>query len=122
MSECEFQDIVHKINSLNSKDTFYTSQYDKICSNQCSRRRCLLSRYNLKPDVRQSLYDYCNQWTRAIGKDRKFMGGNQPNLADLVGVALLILTRFFWVNVECAEHQEVVSNLQVADSQCWLRI
>lgn len=94
MSECECQDIVHKINSLNSKDTFYTSQYDKICSNQCSQRRCLLSRYNLKPDVRQSLYDYCNQWTRAIGKDRKFMGGNQPNLADLVGVALLILTRF----------------------------
>lgn len=41
-------------------------------------------RYNLKDDVRQSLYDACNEWLKAVGKDRLFMGGSQPNLADLV--------------------------------------
>ena len=44
----------------------------------------LKRKYNLKPDVRQSLYDYCNKWTKAIGKSRKYMGGAEPNLADLV--------------------------------------
>ena len=43
-----------------------------------------LPRYDLKPDVRQSLYDYCDQWVEAIGSDRTFMGGAEPNLADLV--------------------------------------
>ena len=41
-------------------------------------------RYNLKPDVRESLYDCCNDWIEAIGSDRLFMGGATPNLADLV--------------------------------------
>ena len=49
-----------------------------ICSCFC--------RYNLKADVRVSLYDYCNQWVEAIGNDRQFMGGTTPNLADLVSV------------------------------------
>lgn len=41
-------------------------------------------RHQLKLDVRESLYDVCNEWTRAIGKYRRFMGGDKPNLADLV--------------------------------------
>ena len=41
-------------------------------------------RYNLKKDVRESLFDACNEWTKAVGQKRKFMGGDQPNLADLV--------------------------------------
>lgn len=41
-------------------------------------------RYNLKNDVRQSLYDECNRWSKAIkAKGTRFMGGNEPNLADL---------------------------------------
>ena len=43
-----------------------------------------MCRYNLKPDVRGSLYDCCNQWVEAVGCDRQFMGGATPNLADLV--------------------------------------
>lgn len=43
----------------------------------------LKKKYNLKGDVRESLYDNCRQWMKAIGKNRKFMGGNKPNLADL---------------------------------------
>ncbi|KAI1289210.1 Prostaglandin E synthase 2 [Halotydeus destructor] len=45
--------------------------------------RRLKKRHVLKEDVRESLYDACRQWTKAIGKDRNFMGGNSPNLADL---------------------------------------
>ncbi|XP_011407993.2 PREDICTED: prostaglandin E synthase 2-like isoform X1 [Amphimedon queenslandica] len=40
-------------------------------------------KYRLKEDVRQSLYDECNKWTAAIGKNRRYMGGDKPNLADL---------------------------------------
>ena len=43
-----------------------------------------LLRYDLKPNVRESLYHSCNQWVDAIGNDRQFMGGSSPNLADLV--------------------------------------
>lgn len=43
-----------------------------------------VSRHNLQEDVRQDLYKAVNDWVAAIGKKRKFMGGNQPNLSDLV--------------------------------------
>lgn len=43
----------------------------------------LKKRYALKDDVRESLYDNCRLWLKAIGKDRQFMGGDKPNLADL---------------------------------------
>lgn len=43
-----------------------------------------LDRHNLQDDVRQDLYKAVNDWVAAIGKKRKFMGGDQPNLADLV--------------------------------------
>lgn len=41
-------------------------------------------RHNLQDDVRQDLYKAVNDWVAAIGKNRRFMGGDQPNLADLV--------------------------------------
>ncbi|KAJ0068213.1 hypothetical protein NL108_017552, partial [Boleophthalmus pectinirostris] len=40
-------------------------------------------RHNLQDDVRQDLYKAVNDWIAAIGKQRKFMGGDRPNLADL---------------------------------------
>jgi len=43
----------------------------------------LKKRYKLKDDVRQSLYDDADSWVKAIGKKRKFLGGDKPNLADL---------------------------------------
>lgn len=43
----------------------------------------LKRKYNLKGDVRESLYDNTRLWLKAIGKDRQFMGGDKPNLADL---------------------------------------
>lgn len=42
----------------------------------------LKERYKLKEDVRESLYDCGNDWMDAVG-DRRFLGGDKPNLADL---------------------------------------
>lgn len=50
----------------------------------------LKKRHNLKDDVRESFYDECNTWVRAIGKKgTKFMGGDRPNLADLAVYGVL---------------------------------
>ncbi|XP_017283273.1 prostaglandin E synthase 2 [Kryptolebias marmoratus] len=49
----------------------------------------LKSRHNLQDDVRQDLYKAVNDWVAAIGKKRKFMGGDQPNLADLAVFGVL---------------------------------
>ncbi|KAM4577696.1 prostaglandin E synthase 2 [Odontesthes bonariensis] len=49
----------------------------------------LKSRHNLQEDVRQDLYKAVNEWVAAIGKSRKFMGGDQPNLADLAVFGVL---------------------------------
>jgi len=45
--------------------------------------KLLKRKYGLKSDERESLYDSCKEWTKAIGRKRKFMGGDAPNLADL---------------------------------------
>ena len=41
-------------------------------------------RYGLDSDVRKSLYKSINDWLSAIGPSRRYMGGDKPNLADLV--------------------------------------
>jgi len=43
----------------------------------------LKRRYALRNDVRESLYEETRRWTHNVGSERKFMGGKQPNLADL---------------------------------------
>ncbi|KAM9324326.1 prostaglandin E synthase 2 [Gastrophryne carolinensis] len=49
----------------------------------------LKSRHNLQDDVRQDLYKAADTWVKAVGKDRKFMGGSEPNLADLAVYGVL---------------------------------
>jgi len=50
----------------------------------------LKKRHNLKDDVRQSLYDECNNWMKALKKKgTPFMGGEQPNLSDLAVFGVL---------------------------------
>ena len=44
----------------------------------------LKKKYILKDEVRQSLYDSCTYWLNSIGPQKQYMGGNLPNLADLV--------------------------------------
>lgn len=48
----------------------------------------LYNRYEIQRDVRQAMYNYVNEWMKAIGKNRKFLGGDKPNLADLVSFIL----------------------------------
>lgn len=45
-------------------------------------------RHHLQDDVRKDLYEAANKWVAAVGKDRPFMGGQRPNLADLVSVVV----------------------------------
>jgi len=59
----------------------------------------VVHRYKLKDDVRQSLYDACDEWTSALHKSgQKFMGGDCPNLADLVSrlAALCVWSHSVW--------------------------
>ena len=54
-------------------------------------------RYKLNDDVRKSLYESCQEWTKAVGSKRKFMGGDKPNLADLVRNNILYFLRVFLI-------------------------
>ncbi|KAM6984675.1 prostaglandin E synthase 2-like [Aplochiton taeniatus] len=48
--------------------------------------------YRLQDDVREDLYIAVNEWITAVGKKRKFMGGDNPNLADLAVYGVLKAT------------------------------
>uniref|UniRef100_F6QUY6 Prostaglandin E synthase 2 n=1 Tax=Callithrix jacchus TaxID=9483 RepID=F6QUY6_CALJA len=49
----------------------------------------LKSRHHLQDNVREDLYEAANKWVTAVGKDRPFMGGQRPNLADLAVYGVL---------------------------------
>ncbi|OQV15603.1 Prostaglandin E synthase 2 [Hypsibius exemplaris] len=48
----------------------------------------LKKRYGLKDNVRISMYEACDDWVRAVG-DQPYLGGAQPNLADLATYGVL---------------------------------
>lgn len=43
----------------------------------------LKKKYGVEGDVREALYEAADTWVEALGSDRVFMGGEEPNLADL---------------------------------------
>lgn len=50
----------------------------------------LKKKHQLKPDVRESLYDEINRWMKTIrAKKTTFMGGDQPDLSDLAVFGVL---------------------------------
>ncbi|XP_077302214.1 prostaglandin E synthase Su(P) [Arctopsyche grandis] len=50
----------------------------------------LKKKHNLKDDVRLSLYDECNQWTRELKRNGSpYMGGESPDLSDLAVYGVL---------------------------------
>ncbi|XP_007433798.2 prostaglandin E synthase 2, partial [Python bivittatus] len=49
----------------------------------------LKKRHHMRDDVREDLYQAVNDWVKAVGKHRTFMGGDQPNLADLAVYGVL---------------------------------
>lgn len=56
-------------------------------------------RYNIKPDARDSLYDAANEWMDVVGK-KAFLGGEKPNLADLVRQCQIKLVHFLSILVD----------------------
>lgn len=64
----------------------------------------------LNDDVRQTLYDECDMWVKAIEKNGgKFMGGNNPNLADLSVYGILS-------SIEgCMAFKDVLANTKIND-------
>ncbi|ESP00899.1 hypothetical protein LOTGIDRAFT_180368 [Lottia gigantea] len=51
--------------------------------------KMLKKKHKLKKDVRESLYDSCREWTRALGTKQPFMGGKNPDLSDLAVYGVL---------------------------------
>nr|XP_051694456.1 LOW QUALITY PROTEIN: prostaglandin E synthase 2 [Oryctolagus cuniculus] len=49
----------------------------------------LKSRHHLQDDVREDLYPAADKWVAAVGRERPFMGGQKPNLADLAVYGVL---------------------------------
>ncbi|KAJ6654610.1 hypothetical protein lerEdw1_006763 [Lerista edwardsae] len=49
----------------------------------------LKTRHHLQDNVREDLYKAADDWVKAVGRHRLFMGGNQPNLADLAVYGVL---------------------------------
>ncbi|KAM8934277.1 prostaglandin E synthase 2 [Pelodytes ibericus] len=52
----------------------------------------LKKRYEMQDDVRDDLYRAANKWVDAIGPHRLFLGGSEPNLADLAVYGVLRVT------------------------------
>ncbi|KAJ8925007.1 hypothetical protein NQ315_001172 [Exocentrus adspersus] len=68
----------------------------------------LKKKYNLKDDVRESLYDECNKWIRSINdKGTRFMGGQRPGLADLSVYGVLSSIEGCEAFKDCLEHTRI---------------
>ncbi|KAG1681334.1 hypothetical protein FOA52_007380 [Chlamydomonas sp. UWO 241] len=46
-------------------------------------------KYNIEGDLRVALYEACDELVDAVGPNRLFLGGDQPNLADLAAYGVL---------------------------------
>lgn len=70
----------------------------------------LKRKYNLKDDVRESLFDACNYWAKSVReKNTMFMGGQVPNLADLAVYGVLC-------SIEgCDAFQDVLKSSKIKD-------
>lgn len=70
----------------------------------------LAKRHNLKEDVRLSLYDAVNHWLRnGVGSKNRFMGGNQPNLADLAVFGVLNSIEGTWAFSDLLSNTNVLN-------------
>ncbi|NP_956574.2 prostaglandin E synthase 2 [Danio rerio] len=64
-------------------------------------------KHNLQADVRQDLYKAVNDWVAAIGKNKQFMGGDEPNLADLAVFGVLRVMEGLQSFDDMMEHTKV---------------
>uniref|UniRef100_A0A5S6R3F3 Prostaglandin E synthase 2 n=1 Tax=Trichuris muris TaxID=70415 RepID=A0A5S6R3F3_TRIMR len=73
----------------------------------------LQQKHNLKSNVRESLYEGCNQWLDAIGPNRAFLGGDQPNLADIAMYGALASFE------GCSAFRDLLENTPIAN---WFQV
>ncbi|CAF3531572.1 unnamed protein product [Rotaria sp. Silwood1] len=66
----------------------------------------LKKKYNLNDNVRLSLYECANEWVKAVG-DKNFLGGSEPNLADLNVYGVLTAIQ------GCEAFQDLLSNTKI---------
>uniref|UniRef100_A0A8C8RRG8 Prostaglandin E synthase 2 n=1 Tax=Pelusios castaneus TaxID=367368 RepID=A0A8C8RRG8_9SAUR len=81
-----FDYIVHE-GKFGTVEGFFAKYVGAIAMFFISKR--LKIRHNLQGNVREDLYKAANDWVTAVGKHRPFMGGSQPNLADLAVYGVL---------------------------------
>ncbi|CAM4571744.1 unnamed protein product [Lepidochelys kempii] len=81
-----FNYIVHE-GKFGTVEGFFAKYMGAVAMFFISKR--LKSRHHLQDNVREDLYKAANDWVKAIGKHRPFMGGSQPNLADLAVYGVL---------------------------------
>ncbi|XP_034294628.1 prostaglandin E synthase 2 [Pantherophis guttatus] len=67
----------------------------------------LKKRHHMRDDVRQDLYEAVNDWMKAVGKHRKFMGGDHPNLADLAVYGVLRVMEGLEAFGDVMEHTKI---------------
>ncbi|XP_021514052.1 prostaglandin E synthase 2 [Meriones unguiculatus] len=67
----------------------------------------LKSRHHLQDDVRADLYEAANKWVTAVGKDRPFMGGQEPNLADLAVYGVLRVMEGLEAFTDLMQHSRI---------------
>ncbi|CAF1242516.1 unnamed protein product [Adineta steineri] len=66
----------------------------------------LKKKYNINDNVRISLYECANEWVDAIG-DKNFLGGSEPNLADLNVYGVLTAIQ------GCEAFQDLMTNTKI---------
>ncbi|XP_039362975.1 cip1-interacting zinc finger protein isoform X2 [Mauremys reevesii] len=81
-----FDYIVHEGN-FGTVEGFFAKYVGAVAMFFIGKR--LKSRHHLQDNVREDLYKAANDWVKAVGKHRPFMGGSQPNLADLAVYGVL---------------------------------
>ncbi|CAF3972137.1 unnamed protein product [Rotaria sp. Silwood2] len=66
----------------------------------------LKKKYNLNNNVRLSLYECANEWVKAVG-NKDFLGGSEPNLADLNVYGVLTAIQ------GCEAFQDLMNNTKI---------
>ncbi|XP_078502742.1 prostaglandin E synthase 2 [Lissotriton helveticus] len=83
-------DYIVRVGKFGAVEGFFAKYFGAAAMFIIGKR--LKSRHHLQDDVRQDLYKAADDWVKAIGKHRPFMGGEQPNLADLAVYGVLRVT------------------------------
>ncbi|XP_069465262.1 prostaglandin E synthase 2 isoform X2 [Ambystoma mexicanum] len=83
-------DYIVRVGKFGAVEGFFAKYFGAAAMFVIGKR--LKSRHNLQDDVREDLYKAADDWVKAVGKHRRFLGGDEPNLADLAVYGVLRVT------------------------------